>query len=476
MQVRVRVQVRALSIRTRIRKCCFWHLGIRYGPREEPIRLLSSSDCQADIQTYCQAILPLRNCLEQQQHKGKISQACLNILDPCQGWNMGIARQKLESASSASPSHLEQRERAHACLNVLGYGVALAQDEREGMERLLQKIDQAAYQSNASYWMTTGSAIGGLVHHTQIPWDDDVDIYVARDHMDRLFQAFKGLDICLDIYKDRTIDLWKVFQPNKSTFAGRSGRGGWPNVDLFPVDCNDTYCTEKAIKQRNAIRAPTEWIFPLKRRPFGRLSLPFPNQLETLVEDRYSKRARHKCVVGGYNHRKENFRQSRKMNWNCTDLYFHPISVMALPKGGGGPTNEINNNIPWPSHPEFTVEQVMDGSDTVLSSVIFYHGQEIRRSYADGLMGVQDGAISFTIPVDNHDNDNHLVNMNMNLRPVPFLLKERQAYLRNVANRSAETLNSEVMPMLNRVEVSNKYGTASTAHSIQPLCWRIDYK
>jgi hypothetical protein len=57
-------------------------------------------------------------------------------IDPCQGWNIVLARQKLAS----------HPERAQACLTVLGYGVALSQDEREGMERLLQKIDQAAYQ------------------------------------------------------------------------------------------------------------------------------------------------------------------------------------------------------------------------------------------------------------------------------------------------------------------------------------------
>jgi hypothetical protein len=300
--------------------------------------------------------------------------------------------------------------------------------------------------------MTAGSGIGGLVHHTQIPWDDDIDIYVVRERLDLLFKAFEGLGT----YKDRKQDLWKVFDTNATT-AGRSGRGGWPNIDLFAVDCDGTYWTEPPIKQRKPIRAPTDWIFPLKRRPFGRLSLPFPNQLQVLVEDRYSKRARHECVTGGYNHRKENFKWNRIMHFNCTDLYFYPI--MVAEKGGPETT-------PWPSRPEFTVERVMDGSDTVLSSVTFDQGQETRRSYADGLMGVQDGAISFTIPVVDNDD---------NLRSVPFLLKERQAYLRDVAKRSAETLNLEVMPMLNRVEVSNKYGTKAAAktstYTLKIVAW-----
>ena len=61
------------------------------------------------------------------------------------------------------------------------------------------------------------------------------------------------------------------------------------------------------------------------------------------------------------------------------------------------------------------------------------------------------------------------------LRPVPFLLEERISYLRNYANRSARALNLEVMPMLDRVEVSNDYGSQEEPKTkIQVVAWNAE--
>jgi hypothetical protein len=75
----------------------------------------------------------------------------------------------------------------------------------------------------------------------------------------------------------------------------------------------------------------------------------------------------------------------------------------------------------------------MDGQAR-LPSVTFVDDMEMKRSYADGLIGVEGAAISFfTQPSPN--------------RLVPFLNEERESYRTNYANRSAEALNLEVMPM-----------------------------
>jgi hypothetical protein len=61
------------------------------------------------------------------------------------------------------------------------------------------------------------------------------------------------------------------------------------------------------------------------------------------------------------------------------------------------------------------------------------------------------------------------------LRPIQFLQEEWQAYVHNIANRSAAELNQEVMPMLKRVEVSNKFGGAAGDKSmIHVVAWNAE--
>lgn len=81
----------------------------------------------------------------------------------------------------------------------------------------------------------------------------------------------------------------------------------------------------------------------------------------------------------------------------------------------------------------------MDGPHR-LSSVTFSDGSEIKRSFADGLIGVEESKISFTQPRP--------------CRLVPFLQEERDSYARNFADRPAEELNLEVIPMYDNTCVS----------------------
>jgi hypothetical protein len=77
---------------------------------------------------------------------------------------------------------------------------------------------------------------------------------------------------------------------------------------------------------------------------------------------------------------------------------------------------------------------------------MFYNGNEVRRSYADGLLGVEGNVITFNPPFK-HDKDK--------VQLMPFLQEERQSGVENKASRSASELNLEIMPVLDRVVISN---------------------
>lgn len=58
---------------------------------------------------------------------------------------------------------------------------------------------------------------------------------------------------------------------------------------------------------------------------------------------------------------------------------------------------------------------------------------------------------------------------------VPFLLEERESYARNLANRTAEVLNLEVLPMLDRVIIQNRFVTAPALKSkFRILDWNAE--
>ena len=62
---------------------------------------------------------------------------------------------------------------------------------------------------------------------------------------------------------------------------------------------------------------------------------------------------------------------------------------------------------------------------------MFHNENEVRRSYANGLLGLDDGVITFTLPEIAVNNAAHLF---------PFLIEECQSYLNNKTGRSASKL------------------------------------
>ena len=393
--------------------------------------------CEKEIeQSQCHGKLPLYNCLMGYNNAVEwLSPECKGLVNRCN--------------VEGSDSEISGVKECSKIIDAFQHS-ALNEVEVRRLESLLQRMDESFSNKSIRYWMAAGSTIGGLYHHSRIPWDDDVDMYVLNEDVksavDELVRAGLGV-----INTDR--GYHKVYDPSLPAVSNKY-KHSYPFVDVFPIHCNETMCAEKNdnCKLQNVgcnswamggeITYPRDSIFPLKWRPFGRNSLPFPNKLTDIVENRYGQDAKERCSRHAYNHKKERFRgKEYHLNVRCDDLPLPPPFV----------TENRAPIKPWASDlPNVTVEHLMD-NNTRLSSVTFYEGNEIRRSYADGLMNTN-GRITFHVPSKS--------------RPtalVPFLLEERESYARNVAARSAQDLNLEVMPMLNIPEFGNDFVTESAS-------------
>jgi hypothetical protein len=118
----------------------------------DPLMIKSGGDmklrkqCPDQVEKFCQDVLPLHACL-------------LNNT----------------SNSSTVPSSCPLVE---AEKKVSDFHSGMTITEVQQLEKLIYSLDQAAEISNATYWLATGSAIGATLHHSRIPCDDDVAIYV----------------------------------------------------------------------------------------------------------------------------------------------------------------------------------------------------------------------------------------------------------------------------------------------------------
>ena len=63
-----------------------------------------------------------------------------------------------------------------------------------GCTKLLAEFDALCEQHSLQYWMMFGTLLGAVRHGSFIPWDDDVDLAMPRDEVDRLIALVEGDD------------------------------------------------------------------------------------------------------------------------------------------------------------------------------------------------------------------------------------------------------------------------------------------
>ena len=103
-------------------------------------------------------------------------------------------------------------------------------------------LDRVCRESAIPYYMLGGTMLGAVRHGGFIPWDDDMDFGIPRDHFDRLRKllddALRGTPYRLNTYHN---------SPNKINYLKMVDtrtciRGAWEttdtgvNIDLFPLD------------------------------------------------------------------------------------------------------------------------------------------------------------------------------------------------------------------------------------------------
>ena len=102
---------------------------------------------------------------------------------------------------------------------------------------ILKEFDRICRKNNIEYWLDGGTLLEAVRHKGFIPWDDDVDVCVKNDDMEKLKKCLeKELPYYLNIYRfEKDVDVfYKIFDKySKVSYQNEDGLGIW--IDIFPM-------------------------------------------------------------------------------------------------------------------------------------------------------------------------------------------------------------------------------------------------
>lgn len=103
------------------------------------------------------------------------------------------------------------------------------------LKYLLVNFDKICRENNIKYWLRGGTLLGAIRHKGFIPWDDDIDIGIMRNDLQRLVDVCKKTTFEIKYYYNTTVPEDVSRMPR---FVNKNN-GINIFIDLFPFDYTD---------------------------------------------------------------------------------------------------------------------------------------------------------------------------------------------------------------------------------------------
>jgi len=170
----------------------------------------------------------------------------------------------------------------------------------------LEIMDKIFNSHKIYYTIGYGTLLGAVRHHDMIEWDDDADIHILKEDINKIM-SLKDEFAKYGIILEQEWKLLKLYFNDKK----------YPFIDLFPIG-NDSGKTRRCIpstlsnpKKCTQIYQkwwtswygfPYNWIINRKKLKFGKLNLWAPVKYLELLKFWYGKKCLTECYTSNFDH------------------------------------------------------------------------------------------------------------------------------------------------------------------------------
>jgi lipopolysaccharide cholinephosphotransferase len=166
------------------------------------------------------------------------------------------------------------------------------------LETTMNAFDEIANAHNITYWSDSGTTLGIVRHHGLIPWDDDIDLMVPTESIEKLKKAVSTTESTDGVGIDRGTEYILDYADHIYRFR-KKGRSEY--IDLF--ECTDfgTYHDYSDVYNRkrwSKARVYNNELFPLRKYTFGGLNIYGPKNPLPYLRRMYGKWETPKIVKG----------------------------------------------------------------------------------------------------------------------------------------------------------------------------------